>query len=69
MAQSDTSIPRFVRVSQLTPPRVFICDVHGNRDIVMQFNPPAGNTIPDVNRLRCVDCLEEVIPNRIRSVT
>jgi hypothetical protein len=44
---------------------VFTCDVHGDRKIVMQFNPPAGsqgNQIPDPNRLRCVDCLEEVDP-------
>lgn len=68
MAATDTSIPRFIRPSTLTPPKTFTCDVHGIRDVVMQFNPPAGNTIPDVTRLRCVDCLEDTIPNRIRSV-
>jgi hypothetical protein len=68
MAQNDSSIPRFLDVSKLNPPVRFTCDQHGERKIVMQFNPPSGSTIPDPTRLRCVDCLEEVIPSRIRSV-
>ena len=68
MAANDTTIPRFVKPSALSPARVFTCDVHGVRDVIIQFNPPTGATIPDVTRIRCVDCLEEIIPNRIRSV-
>jgi hypothetical protein len=71
VAANDSSIPRFLDVTKLNPPVVFTCDVHGDRKIVMQFNPPANNApvqIPDVNRLRCVDCLEDTIPARIRSV-
>lgn len=71
MPQSDASIPRFVDLSKLNPVRRFTCDVHGDRNVVMQFNPPANNVpeqIPDPARLRCADCLEEAIPSRIRSV-
>jgi hypothetical protein len=71
MAANDSTIPRFLDVSKLNPPVKFTCDVHGERKIVMQFAPPSGsqgNQIPDPARLRCVDCLEEVIPSRIRSV-
>lgn len=71
MPQSDSSTPRFVDLSKLNPVRRFTCDVHGDRNVVMQFNPPANNAaeqIPDPTRLRCADCLEEVIPSRIRTV-
>ena len=71
MAQNDGTTPRFLDVSKLNPPVRFICDQHGDRKMVMQFNPPAANApvqIPDATRLRCVDCLEEVIPSRVRSV-
>jgi hypothetical protein len=71
MAATDSQIPRFLDVTKLNPPVTFTCDVHGDRKMVMQFNPPSGsqgNQIPDPTRLRCVDCLEEVIPARIRSV-
>lgn len=71
MAQNDSMIPRFLDVSKLNPPVQFTCDVHGDRKIVMQFNPPAQNAavqVPDTARLRCVDCLEDTIPARIRSV-
>jgi hypothetical protein len=71
VAQNDSNIPRFLDVTKLNPPVTFTCDVHGERKIVMQFNPPPSNAqvqIPDVTRLRCVDCLEEVIPSRVRSV-
>ena len=69
MAANDTTIPRFIKPSALSPVRVFTCDIHGVRDVVIQFNPPGTATIPDVTRLRCMDCFEEMIPNRIRSVT
>lgn len=66
MAQTDTNLPRFIKASTLA--KKITCDIHGDREIWMQFNPPTGNTVPDIARLRCVDCLEEVIPFRLRSV-
>lgn len=72
MAATDSNIPRFLDVSKLNPSVSFTCDVHGDRKIVMQFNPPAANAqvqVPDPARLRCVDCFEEVLPNRIRQVS
>lgn len=66
MAQTDTNLPRFIKASTLS--KVMTCDVHGQREIWMQFNPPTTNTVPDISRIRCVDCLEEIIPARVRSV-
>jgi hypothetical protein len=40
MAANDSNIPRFLDVTKLNPPVAFTCDVHGDRKIVMQFNPP-----------------------------
>lgn len=71
MAASDINVPRYVDLSKLNPPIPFTCDVHGARTIVKQYNPPnsnAANQVPDANRLRCCDCEEETIPNRVRSV-
>lgn len=72
MAATDSNIPRFLDVSKLNPPVSFSCDVHGDRKIVIQFNPPAANAqnqVPDVTRLRCVDCFEDTLPDRIRQVS
>lgn len=69
MAQTDTRIPRFLTATLLAIPME--CDVHGAREIWVQFNPPANNAtvqVPDVNRMRCVDCWEESIPARVRQI-
>lgn len=62
MAANDTTIPAFINVSMLVPARTFVCDVHGDRKMVIRFNG-------DNNRVRCLDCLEDMIPNRVRSFT
>lgn len=61
MAKSDTILPNFVNMTTLTPPKIFTCDVHGQRDFVMRFNG-------DNTRLRCIDCLEDMIPKTLRSL-
>ena len=60
MAANDTILPNFIDVTKLTPAKVFECDVHGVRRMVIRFNG-------DNTRVRCIDCLEDLIPNRVRS--
>jgi hypothetical protein len=61
MAATDITLPAFIDVTKLTPARVFTCDVHGVRKFVIQFNG-------DINRVRCIDCFEDTLPNRVRSI-
>lgn len=61
MARSDVILPQWVDLSKEHPPVAFMCDQHGERSMVLRFNG-------DNARVRCADCLEETIPNRVRSI-
>ena len=60
MAANDTILPAFIDVTKLTPAKTFECDRHGVRRMVIRFNG-------DNARIRCIDCLEDLIPNTVRS--
>lgn len=61
MAYSDTTLPQFVDTTKLTPARTFTCDIHGLRKFVVLFNA-------DINRAYCIDCFEDSLPHRTRSM-
>lgn len=61
MAKTDTTLPAFVNLATANPPKVFTCDVHGQRDFVIRFNG-------DNTRVRCIDCFEDMLPRTLRSL-